>query len=469
MNFHFLKGRGFKYGSNAFVSVLIFLGILAVANFLSNKYRHRFDMTEGGLRSLSNETVSLLKGMKKDVRVVAFYRQNERSRIEELLKDYTYHTNRVSYEVVDPDKNPARAKRYNIRQYRTTVLECGDREERVIADDEKTLTNALVKVTRDRQKAVYFLTGHGENDLGSREREGMGVAKDRIQELNTLVRDSLLLARDRSVPADCAVLVVAGPKKALFPAEVDSIKVYLEGGGKALVLLDPDVDSGLEGMLAAYQVKVGNDFVVDNSGIGGLFGLDASMPVAVNYADHEVTGKLKGIMTTFMLARSVSAITGGSALDAQATEVVKTSEASWAESDLSPLRGARKGNAQVSFDPGQDRRGPISLAVAVTARPKTLAASASDPGRTRTRLVVFGDSDFATNQFFKFQGNGDLFLNALNWLLEEEDLIAIRPKEPGFNPIYLTKQQGSLISYLAMAIIPGLVFAAGIVVWWRRR
>ncbi len=468
MNFNFLKGRALKYGSNTLLAVLIFLAILAVVNFLSNKYRHRFDLTEGGLQSLSNETVSLLKGLKKDVRVVAFYRQSERGRIEQLLKDYAYHTGRVSYEVVDPDKNPARARRYNIRQYRTTVLECGDREERVIADDEKSLTNALVKVTRDRQKAVYFLTGHGENDLSGRDREGMGVAGDRIRDLNYILRDSLLLARDRSVPEDCSVLVVAGPKKALFPAEADSVRAYLERGGKALIMLDPDVESGLEGVLGGYQVKVGDDFVLDNSGIGGLFGLDASMPVAVSYADHEVTGKLKGIMTTFMLARSVSAMTGVSAMDAQATEVVKTSDASWAESDLSPIRGAGRGDRQVSLDPA-DRKGPISLAVAVTAKPKTFAASASDPGRTRTRLVAFGDSDFATNQFFKFQGNGDLFLNALNWLLEEEDLIAIRPKDPGFNPIYLTKQQGDLISYLTMAVIPGLVFAAGIAVWWRRR
>jgi ABC-type uncharacterized transport system involved in gliding motility auxiliary subunit len=339
----------------------------------------------------------------------------------------------------------------------------------VIADDEKSLTNALIKVTRDRQKAVYFLTGHGENDLSGRDREGMGVAGDRIRDLNYVVRDSLLLARDRSVPEDCSVLVVAGPKKALFPAEVDSLRAYLERGGKALIMLDPDVESGLEGMLEGYHVKVGDDFVVDNSGIGGLFGLDASMPVAVTYADHEVTGKLKGIMTTFMLARSVSMMTGVSALDAQATEVVKTSDASWAESDLSPIRESGRRGGQVSFDPAQDKRGPVSLAVAVTAKPKTFAASASDPDRTRTRLVAFGDSDFATNQFFKFQGNGDLFLNALNWLLEEEDLIAIRPKDPGFNPIYLTKQQGDLISYLTMAVIPGLVFAAGIAVWWRRR
>lgn len=466
MNFNFLKGKGFKYGSNAFVSVLIFLGILAVANFLSNKYRHRFDMTEGGVRSLSNETVGLLKEMKKDVKMVAFYRQNERSRIEPLLEDYAYHTKRVSYEIVDPDKNPARAKRYNIRQYRTTVLECGEREERVIAEDEKVLTNALIKVTRDREKVVYFLTGHGENELNGRDREGMGVAKDRIQELNYVVRDSFLLARTPVMPLDCSALVVAGPKKALFPAETDLIRAYLEGGGKALILLDPDVDSGLNEVLAAYQVKAGNDFVVDNSGIGGLFGLDASMPVATNYADHEITRKLKGTMTTFMLARSVSVATGP---EAQGTEIVKTSDASWAESDLSAIRGMRGGGGQVAFDPAQDRRGPISLAVAVTAQPKTFAAAASDPGRSKTRLVVVGDSDFATNQFFKFQGNGDLFLNALSWLLEEEDLIAIRPRDPGFNPIYLTKQQGTLISYLALAVIPGLVFAAGIAVWWRRR
>ncbi len=468
MNLNFLKGRVFKHGSNAFVSVLIFLAILTVVSLLSTKYRHRFDLTEGGIHSLSNETVTVLQSLKKDVRITAFFRQNEQAEIEELMKDYLYHTKRVSYEVVDPDKNPARAKRYKIRQYRTTVLECGDKEYRVLTADEKTLTNALIKVTRDREKVIYFLTGHGENALSGQDREGMSTAKERVGDLNFAVRDTLLLARTRAVPADCALLVIAGPRKALFPAEADSVKAYLDAGGKALIMIDPDIDSGLEGLLTAYSIRLGNDFVVDNSGIGGLFGLDASMPVATNYADHEITSKMKGTMTTFMLARSVSAMTIKSAGDAQAVEIVKTSEQSWAETDLSPLRDRRKGG-QVAFDPAQDRRGPIPLGVAATATPRTYAASASDPGRRTTRLVAFGDADFATNQFFKFQGNGDLFLNAVSWLLEEEDLIAIRPKEAGFNPIFLNKRQGDIIAYLTTLVIPGLVFAAGIAVWWRRR
>ncbi len=470
MKFFHRKGRVFVYGSNVFLSVLIFLAIIIIANYLSNKYRHRVDMTRGGFRSLSDETVSVLKGLDRDVRMIAFYRPEERKNIEPLLKQYDYHTNRVSYEFVDPDKAPAMARRYNIRQYKTIVLISGEREEQVGFEEERHITNGMVRVTRDRQKVVYFLTGHGENPLISRERDGMGVSRDRIQELNYLVKpDPLLLARVGSLPDDCSLLVISGPKKTLLPTEVDSIGSYLDKGGKLLLLLDPDHQSGLEGLLESYSVKLEEDFVVDNSGVGGLFGLDYSMPVATRYADHEITAKMKGVMTSFMLVRSVTASPKDSESNAETTEIVKTSNASWGERDLSPLRRPKDRKLKVVFDPKVDRKGPVPLAVAVSATPKTFEAAAQDPVRENTRLVVIGDSDFATNQFFNFQGNGDLLLNSVSWLLEEEDQIAIRRRESDFNPINLNKMQGSFISYLVIGIIPGLVFLAGFGVWWRRR
>ena len=288
----FLKGRTLKYGSNAFVAVLIMLGILVVVNFLSDRYHRRFDTTEGGIFSLSDQTVTLLDSLKKDVHVIAFFREQEKSRYENLLKEYAYHSKRFSYHFVDPDRQPAEANRYEIKAYQTSVIEVGDREERITSSEEKALTNAIAKAVRGRVKRVYFLVGHGEASIESLARDGYNRVKQALLEANYALRDSLLLARSRQVPRDCDLLIVAGPKTGFFQAEVDSIRIYLEAGGAALFLLDPGVQTGLEPMLKDWAIAVNNDYIVDGSGVGRLFGpglLDAGGRSVRSAPDHVET------------------------------------------------------------------------------------------------------------------------------------------------------------------------------------
>jgi ABC-type uncharacterized transport system involved in gliding motility auxiliary subunit len=455
----FLKSRMFRYGSSAIASVLVVLSIMVVINYLANRYNYRVDTTEGKIYSLSDQTTTILGALPTDVHVVAFFSSDERKTFGKMLSDYAHHSDRFSYRFVDPDSEPAETRRYKVSEHGTTIVEAGGKSERFRGVEEKDLTNAIAKVLTGRKKTVYFLTGHGESPMTDMAREGYSKAKQALLSQNVGVRDTLLLSEARSVPEDCDLLIVAGPRKRFFETELDSIRSYLESGGSLFLLIDPEVESGLGPMLQAWSIKINDDFVVDESGIGTrLFGLDYSMPIAAEYATHPVTAKHKGLMTFYRYARSITKLKPSSSMDVH--EIVKTSFSSWRETTFS--------EEKPKFEQGQDIRGPASLAVAVQALPRKPSRRA-DGGRSKTLICVFGDSDFATNQYFDSQGNGDLFLNAATWLLQEEDLISIRPKQRGESRIHLTRADARWVMWLSVVVLPALPIVAGILVWRRRR
>jgi ABC-type uncharacterized transport system involved in gliding motility auxiliary subunit len=453
------KSRTFRYGSNAAVGVLLLAGILIVTNLLSLRYRARHDTTLESAFSLSDQTTTLLDSLKHDVQVIAFFRQQDRPPFEEMLKNYGYVNRRFSYRFVDPDRSPVEAREAKVRSYGTSLVRSGEREERITGTDEKALTNAIARAVSQRRKVIYFLAGHGEIRLRDYERQGYSKALNFLREGNYVVRDSLLLAVERSVPSDCDLLVVAGPRNAFLGAEVDSIHSYLRGGGAGLFLLDPGVTTGLAPVLKEWAISVNDDYVVDGSGMGRLFGLDYSMPVAAEYANHPVTLKHKGKMTFYMLARSVTRDREAPGMNV--VELVKTSGGAWREMDGLDSRP--------QFDKGRDVQGPVSLAMAVWANPMRTRVRPDGVAQEHTHIVVFGDSDFATNQFFDIQGNGDLFLNSVNWLLQERDQISIRPKAPAYRPITLRRSDSGRIFWVSLVLLPLLPLLAGTLVWWRRR
>jgi ABC-type uncharacterized transport system involved in gliding motility auxiliary subunit len=272
------------------------------------------------------------------------------------------------------------------------------------------------------------------------------------------------------VPEDGTVVVIAGPTTDFLPAEIDALKAYLAKGGKLLALIDPpqggaDIPN-LRGFLKEWSIELGNDVVVDASGVGQLFGGDASVPVVLNYPAHPITDRFQ-VMTAFPYARSVSSIEGGTRTP---QPILETSQRSWAETDLKGLA-----SAQVEFNEGSDRRGPISLGMAVSAPateapPAPLAGNNSpDAPKPETRVVTIGDSDFAGNSALGIQGNLDFFLNTVNWLAQQEDLIAIRPREAQDRRLTLSADQLTRIMLLSLFVIPGVVFAAGVYTWWKRR
>ena len=440
---------------NAAWGGIMVLAIVAMVNFLADRYHQRLDLTEGQLHSLADLTVETLESLEEPVRALAFMEAGENASLESLLEQYESKSIQFELEMIDPDRQPQRTIDYGVRAYNTLIVESGERQQKLTDLTEKDITNALLKVVRDHQEKIYLTVGHGEKGVAGGE-QSYSRLRDRLEEIAYVVEDSLLLAREGDVPDDCSVLVIGGSTSAFLENEADALRRYLMTGGAVLLLTDPLLQTGLEDVLGEWGVMLGNDFVIDTSGIGSLFGLDFTVPAAMRYDDeHAIVSKHRsGLMTFYQLARSVR-FDGASSASAVGTELVFTSEQSWAESDLAVLL-PNQGQRSVKMDANVDVSGPVSLGVAV---------QDADGGG---RLVVFGDSDFATNQYFDVQGNGDLALNAVSWLAADEKLISIRPKEAGYSPISLTAGESDWIFWISVIIYPLAIAIAGFAVVSRK-
>jgi ABC-type uncharacterized transport system involved in gliding motility auxiliary subunit len=469
------SGRQARYGSLAAASVVVVLAILIAINYISAKHNKRWDLTAARQFSLSDQTKKVLHDLKEPIQIRVFARSEEFPRFHDRLDEYTYQSKLVTAEYVDPEKRPGLAQQYGVTSLGTVVFDYKGRNEKVTSDGEQELTNALIKVVQGRQPKIYFSQGHGEKDTVSAERGGYNGISGILTTSNFVV-DKIALAQVTAVPADADIVIIAGPKTDLLGPEVDVLKAYLARGGKLLVMLDPVLKAdqpqpvALQGLLKDWGIEAGNDVVLDVSGMGRLIGTDESVPVAVSYPAHAITENFN-LLTAYPLARSMTPVEGG-VNGHTAQKIVETSASSWAETNIKALTAAAP-----KMD-GDDKKGPISLGAAVSGpaadapAPAAPAAKEKDgetPKKTETRIVAFGDSDFASNAALGVQGNKDLFLNSLNWLAQQENLIAIRPRDPEDRRITLTADQERRIFYLTVLMVPGLILLAGVQTWWRRR
>jgi len=456
----FLSKRSTIYGSNAIISIVVVLAILVMVNWIFDKKTIRLDLTAGGQFSLSDQTVQILENLKKDVKLTCFFKTTDQARVEDLLSEYSFRSGKIEFEFVDPDKKPAIAKNYGITQYNTTILECGEKTERITDLTENTLTNVLIKVTREGQKTIYFTDGHGEKDIESVERAGYNQIKVKIESENYLVK-KLFIAQEETFPGDCAVLIVNGPTVPFFPGELDSIKAYLNNGGKVLWLLDPEspVDKDF---FTEWGVEITDKVVVDASGMGQFFGLSAAAPLANKYAEHIITKDFRNVATFYPLARPIVPIESpGEGITV--TKLCETSQRSWGESNMP--QGTS--NQRVEFNEENDLRGPIAISVVVT---RVLErAYLPDQKDKNAQMVIFGDSDFGSNLYHGNAGNGDLFLNTINWLAEEEDLISIRLKDPEDRRVSLSGRQTKYVFWFVLVVMPLMVIGSGVSIYVKRR
>jgi ABC-type uncharacterized transport system involved in gliding motility auxiliary subunit len=467
------SGRQARYGTLTGVSILVVLGILAAINYIGSKQNKRWDLTANKQFSLSDQSRNVVSKLDAPLQIRVFAKEPDFPQYRDRLKEYEYASKKISTEYIDPDKKPTVARQAQIQQYGTIVFDYKGRSERVTADNEQELTNGIIKVVSGQQRKVYFTQGHGERDPMSNDRDGYNTIGGALGRENYTV-EKLVLAQQGTVPDDAAVVVVAGPKIDFYAPEIDALKKYLDKAGKLLLEIDPPEkpDSApLKSLIAIahdWGADVGDDIVVDASGMGRLIGTDASVPVVSNYPPHAITERFQ-FLTAFPVARSVTPVMGG-VNGHTAQTIAETSARSWAEKDI---KGLLTGGGEVSLDESKgDKKGPISLAVAVSASAGT--SEPPKPGaeadkKPETRVVVFGDSDFAANAGLGIQGNRDLFLNTVGWLSQQENLIAIRPKEADDRRITLTATQQQNIMWLSLLIIPGFIFGAGVMTWWRRR
>ena len=310
--------------------------------------------------------------------------------------------------------------------------------------------------TESKKPKVYFLKGHGERDTEDQNPySGYSGIAQQIRRDNVDV-DQFAFGEKQAVPEDADALIVAGPSKRLSPREIDALRAYMEKQGRLAILLDSTSDGGLGGFLQAWGVKAGDDVVIDPTRT--LSGLELFVS---DYAQHPITRGLKGVSSILYLPRSIEpgAEQGGESGLADKPRVVSLASCSaegWAEADLD--------QKPTKYDAARDRKGPISVAVAVEKGPVEGVDVAIRP----TRMVVLGDADFAANGALT-GGNVDLFLGALNWLIEREHLLAIAPKPVEETRLVITQAQLGMLFWVVVAGIPGAIALAGGLVWFRRR
>ena len=487
-------GRSFqkretKLGAMMSVSVIAVLAILIGINYAVSRRDKRWDLTAASSFTLSEQSNKVLGTLKTPVKVLVFEAPGGFQRFRDALGMYTNASSNVQVEYVDMDRDPVRAREYDIVAPGTVVMEYGGRREKVMSDREQELTNTLIKVTTGRQPKAYFVQGHGERDSNGNDRTGYASVVDLLKRDNFTVDKLVLAQQAEGVPADASVLIVAGPTTDYLQPEVEAIRTYLRKGGKALFLIDPPVGENvrampaLEGLLKEWGITLGHDVVIDISGMGKLLGANETVPVVANYQSHPVTENFQ-LLTAFPLAQSVKGEAGVELGTANTQNVLQTSERSWSESDVKSLISGGK----VSLDEKSgDHRGPITIALSLSMdapdAPASAAGAAADKAadaakaasgtdaakKPQMRIMVVGDSDFASNAAAGIQGNADLFVNMNNWLTQQEDLISIHPRDAGDRRITMTADQQRNLLWLSLLIIPGVILGSGVYSWSKRR
>jgi ABC-type uncharacterized transport system involved in gliding motility auxiliary subunit len=460
-----MRTRGVRYGSNTVLVALVFLALMGMVNFLAGRYSQRFDLTASQQFSLSQQTIAVLQRLPAEVVVTGFFLVEDEARrqaTEDLLKEYAARTDRLRYSFVDPDLQPAVAQSYGIRQSGTIVFQLGDKRQLVLTPSESAFTSALLKLTSP-ERVVYWLTGHGERDINqAQDPGGYGLARLLLERENYRV-ELLALATRPAVPDDAAAVLIVGPRSPLLPEEQQALQTYLQNGGKLYLAIDPasQARDSVNALIRPWGLEVGPGFVVDAD---ASFFSDPRTPVIQRYADMPITRDLAGVLTVFPLAAPID-YAGGAPDDLNRLQLLLTSSRAWSETNPEALENPDR----AGFDEGQDKRGPLALAMVSERRPKA-DDPATQPATARPRLFVIGDSDYATNQFIQTPfGNQDLFVNAVNWVTAAEELITIRPKLADNRPLAVTPAQFNLVVLTSLGLLPLAVLALGGLVWWSRR
>lgn len=455
-----LKAKQTKFGLYVFVYTAIVLGALGLLNFLANRHNQSLDLTTNKRFTLSDQTMKVASGLKQDVKITYFDRASAFSAPagpKDLLDRYGNLSPKISIEYIDPEKKPTLAKAMGVRNFGATFVEAAGRREEAKSVTEEELTGAIIRALKGGARTVCSVKGSGEHTFENTERDGYSNIKEYLERNNYKTREISLLEK-AEVPTDCTVVMVGGPRRDYLEPAVTALKSYVEGGGRALVMLDPpiklardetDENVALTKMLADWGVTLNKDLVLELSPVGRLFGLGPEMPLVNKYESHAVVRNMRDAASAMPLTRSMDVKSGGKTT---VEKLFATSDNSVATPDLSA--------AEIKVEAANNKKGPFVLA----------AAGTYNTGKEKLegRFVVTGSSLFLANGYLRFGGNRDLAVNMMNWLSQDEDLISIRPKDPEDRRVNMSLAQTRTFGLMLLAV-PLSIIGWGLMVWNKRR
>ncbi len=451
--------RRVRYGANLLITLIAFLGIVFAVNFIAYQnpdlLGSPWDWTEDQSNTLAPETLQTLALLSKPVKATAFYTQNLSSQsAEDLLKKFkAVGKGNFDYEFVDPTRDPLRAHEAGITGDGKILLTMGEAKEVAAYASEQELVKALIRLISPEKRVIYFLQGHGEGGFEMGGELSYSTAKDTLESKNYVV-ETLNLLTTKDIPEDASLIVVAGPKKPVSQDEVNRLKAYVDGGGSLLVMEDPtpltefgkQTDPLNEYLKKDWGVTLNNDVVIDYVNTQNPL-----VAVSSNVGVHPITQNLTvDYIVILPQARSLTIL--GERENVKQTALLLTSEQSWGETELSS-------NAPAQFNEGKDAQGPLTLAVA------------AENTVTKGRVVVFGNSIFAAdNGGFEAYGNGNIFINSVDWAAEQENLINLTVRERKFR-VFTPPDNIWMIILIVLTVfgLPGLVALTGFFSWLARR
>jgi ABC-type uncharacterized transport system involved in gliding motility auxiliary subunit len=455
----FLTGRQARYGSNALIMTIAFLFILGLVNVLYADPRFdlnkTWDITENKTNTLAPETLAAFKTIPEKVMATAFFSQasDQTSATQLLDKIRNNSDGKFDYQFINPDLDPQAAMNAGITGDGKILLQMGDKSAIVAFASEEEILKGLLRLLNPESSAIYFLTGHGERDTQQSGDSAMTRAISTLESKNYSVKPLNLLA-DNKIPEDARLIVIAGPTKPVSQEEVKLLKEFLSKGGSLIVMEDPtaltqfgEASDPLADLLSKdWGITFDNDVVID------LNSAQPTIATAAYYdSTHPITVNMNNLVTVYPFTRSLSI--AERAEGATLTQLVRTNERSWGETDFASLSQG----GQVGRD-DNETLGPLTLAVA------------GENAETHGRVVVFGTSEFASDQIFDRLGNGDMFVNSVDWAAEQESLANITPKnatERTFTPP--SQLYSVMILLTSLILIPGLIVLGGVSTWLSRR
>ncbi|MBK6794775.1 MAG: GldG family protein [Anaerolineales bacterium] len=458
----FLTGRQARYGSNSLILTIAFVGVLIAVNYIvfqnTDLFGSPYDFTEDKSNTLAPETLQILATLDEPVLATAFFSSNSSSSsAEELLQKFKNNSEgKFNYDVVNTDLDPVLAREAGVTGEGKILLQMGETKEIASFASETELARALLRLISPGSRTVYFLQGHGEISLEGGAELAYTVVKSTLEAKNYTV-NTLNLLTTREIPEDALAIIIAGPQKPVSKDEVDLLKKYVDNGGALIVLQDPnfftefgDASDPLANYLVGeWGISYNDDVVIDGVNTQNPFAAISSL----YNPSHPITQNLtENLFVIMPQARSLSI--SSEKENILQTWLISTTENSWGETQLST-----DGSETPQFDAESDVPGPLYLAIA------------AENSATSGRVVVFGNSLFAIDGNFDVYGNGNFFINSVDWAAEQEDLLNLttRPRtERIFTPPTET-WRFLLLVLVIVIVIPGMVVFFGVSAWFARR
>jgi ABC-type uncharacterized transport system involved in gliding motility auxiliary subunit len=447
----FLKARQTRYGAFVVVYLAVVIAIVIVANWLADHHNKTVDVTANKQFTLSDETKKVTGNLKKDVTIYYFDRSDSYDRARDMFDRYRNLSSKIKVDYVDPEKKPDIARVEGARAMGDIIIDNGEKKETAKGLTEEELTGALVRASKNGAKTVCFVNGSGEHTLTDTDREGYSAMKDALEK-NNYKTDTISLIEKPEIPKTCGVVVVAGPKHDYLQPEIDALRTFVTGGGRAVFNFDPVLNlptekmgetPALAALVAEWGVTPNGDVILDLSSASRLFGQIS--PVVGSYEQHPIVRVMQDNATVYPLARSLE-------VKSPAEKLFSSTADSYSLTNPKlPIKESEIATA---------KKGPFVLGAAATI----------GTGDKQGRIVVVGSSGWMANSIMSAPvGNRDLALNMVNWLTSDEDLISIRPKEPEDRRLHVTGSAIRIIFLTSVVFLPLIVIVSGVSVWWKRR